>query len=274
MIKSWECLSFWRSQEWIEIQEKLDALDRMGHAYNPQRHLIFAALDACPLSMVKVAIFGQDPYPQSDNATGIAFSIPPGKTTWPATLCQIIREYCQDLGFSPPLSGNLERWCEQGVLLWNVCPTYQPYVREHFRLNEHYHWKWHLLTEEIIKVLNEKVQGVVFCFLGKDAREFEFCVDDASHPVICTSHPSPLGSISIRNAPHAVGMPIPFIGSRLFTKINDHLVDLKYQPIDWKLPGSTRERLPDGFGTEELPWSVETAQAVATVLFNLGTSQH
>ncbi len=228
-MENWDCLPFWRSQEWIEIQEKLDALDRNGHHYNPRRELMFAALDATPYPKAKVVVVGQDPYPQGKYASGIAFSIPQGEQAWPATLCSIIREYCKDLGYTVPTTGNLEMWCEQGVLLLNACITYQPVVVNNLRLNAHYGWKWNLLIEQILQALNEKTQGVVFVFLGAKAREFEYVVDDKSHPVIFTSHPSPLGSLSGRH---------PFTGSRIFTKINDHLTELKHEPINWKLPGS------------------------------------
>jgi uracil DNA glycosylase len=44
--------------------------------------------------------------------------------------------------------------------------------------------------------------------------------------VICTSHPSPMGQLSGKT---------PFLGSRIFTTINDKLRGLGLEPIDWKL---------------------------------------
>src|ERR1700730_19098181 len=111
---SWDELEFWRSPQWAGIQEKLDALDQSGIPYNPDRVNLFTALDTTSLDSVKVAIIGQDPYPQSKFCTGIAFSIPIGMKTWPATLVSIFEVYQKDLHYPIPTSGDLTKWCEQG----------------------------------------------------------------------------------------------------------------------------------------------------------------
>ena len=225
-METWDDLEFWSSKEWGEMNDKLDIMDRFGAEYNPNRADLFAALDLTPYQDCKVCIIGQDPYPQKHFATGVAFSIPKQETKWPGTLVSIIREYTKDLNLPMPSNGNLEKWCLEGVLLWNATPCYQPCWIDGVKLNVQFGWNWNLLTEEIVKQLSLKLQGVVFAFLGARAREFEFCVDSSICPVITTSHPSPRGSLSSKH---------PFVHSRLFSTINDHLVSLNHSPVDWRL---------------------------------------
>lgn len=215
---TWEDLSFWSSKEWQTIEERLDDLDRQGKGYNPSRENIFAALDATPYETVRVAIIGQDPYPDKRFCTGVAFSIPPAETSFPPTLINIFKEYCEDLHLPFPTSGDLSSWCRQGVLLWNAVPTCYA-----GRPASHRDWTaWSVLTQEIVEKLNEK-EKMVFVSLGGIARLFLDNVDHLRHQVFSYSHPSPLGASKTKS---------PFLGSRLFSTINDKL---KSNPIDWRL---------------------------------------
>lgn len=231
-VKTWDDMNFWNTGEWDVIQERLDDLDKLrkqgddGGWYNPTRSNLFAALDQTPLSQVKVAIFGQDPYPDARYATGVAFSIPEGfkPKDFPPTLVNIFKEYSDDLHLSSPSSGDLTPWCERGVFLWNVTPLYRKET-----VNNPKDWpEWWDLNQEIIEVLN--AQSVVFVFLGARAREYAAQVDTSrNNRIIETSHPSPLGSLSGRN---------PFLGSRIFSRINGYLSEINNDTIDWRLPGS------------------------------------
>ncbi len=75
-IDTWEDLDFWRSKEWENVQERLDILDRDRIFYNPVREQLFDALVYTPFNRTTVAIIGQDPYPNPQYATGLAFSTP------------------------------------------------------------------------------------------------------------------------------------------------------------------------------------------------------
>lgn len=213
---TWDDLSFWNSPEWRNIQEHLDRLDKQGLLYNPNRENLFAALDATPYDKVKVIIVGQDPFPKSKHATGIAFSIPPEEKEIPPTLTNIMIEYSKDLHYPFPTNGDLTKWTQEGVLLWNAIPS----VLVGMPLS-HEGWEgWKELTTEIITTLNLR-SDVVFAFLGRVARQFVEFVDDGNR-IIETSHPSPRGSFNSKT---------PFIGSRLFSTINSKLKE----PINWRL---------------------------------------
>ena len=260
---TWKELDFWNSEEWKDIQERLDVREHLGLRSNPRRDLMFKCLDCVPFEDCKVCFVGQDPYPLHRYCTGIAFSIPVTETKWPSALCQLFAEYTSDLGtanamersvqpkYTTPKTGDLTKWCDQGVLMINSTWT----CSDRASLS-HYNWPWNYLTQEIIERLAAKPQGCVFVFLGARAREFVQYVDPDSrvsipsvvkrngleyfdvYPtgernfIIETSHPSPRAYTGKRVRPIDW---TPFKGSRIFTTINQYLIWLHHTPIDWRL---------------------------------------
>src|SRR6266700_1109605 len=146
---TWEDLSYWSSADWRIVQERLDEMDRKGLLYNPRRDKLFASLDAVPFEQVRVVIMGQDPYPERNYATGIAFSIPKRCTTIPPSLKIILQEYCDDLHTSWPRDVTLGKWTEQGCLLQNAIPS----CKTNASLS--HDWpEWQSLTKEIVEKLS------------------------------------------------------------------------------------------------------------------------
>lgn len=223
-------LDYWQSGEYQVAREKLDDEEKAGFTVNPPRKSMFEALRRVPQRDVRVAIIGQDPYPDSRMATGMAFSIPHefGSREFPATLRSIFAEYVSDLGYNSPNHGDLSKWAAQGVLLWNAIPSCRAGV------SLSHDWpgqEWSYLTREIVRRLS--TQGVVFAFLGSVARRYTKDVEPSHGAVILeTSHPSPRGNLNSRN---------PFRGSRLFSTINAKLVENGIEPIDWRID----DKIPD-----------------------------
>jgi len=209
-LSDWAKLKYWQSGEWQVVEERLHDIP-----YCPGEHLLFASLSHTPLSNTRVAIIGQDPYPECASCTGVAFEAP-DDVPRPASLRNICREYCSDLGYPEPTKNSLRRWIDQGVLLWNAfpsCASGQP---------GSHHWdEWRYLTSEIITTLDSR-GSVVFVFLGGVARSFAHL--STRNRTIETSHPSPMGANK------------GFIGSRIFSTVNTKLVELKQPTIDWRLP--------------------------------------
>lgn len=212
-------LPYWQSGEWQAVEEKLHDIRRKGTTISPAKENLFAALDACPFERTKAVIVGQDPYPDPSLATGIAFSIPRNAKTFPPTLVNILREYHDDLGYPVPTHGDLTKWTESGVLLWNAIPSC-----EAWKSLSHNWVEWQLLTQQLLAELSKK--GIVFTFLGGVARDFVKYVDQDESYVIETSHPSPRGSLNSKT---------PFVGSRIFSRINADLCSLGLEAIDWRL---------------------------------------
>jgi len=222
----WDELKYWQSDDWKKVQEKLDALDRSGIGYNPGRKHTFNSLSLTPFETVKVAIIGQDPYPNPAHATGVAFSLPSDLDLRkaPATWNILKRELCTDLHIPSSKTGSLETWAEQGVLLWNAIPTV-----EAWKPLSHDWEEWSSLTQEIVQRLFDRESKCVFVFLGSIARGYLEYINKKESKFICTSHPSSRGAYQSNPS---LGV-VPFIGSRIFSTTNDYLNQLKLGSIDW-----------------------------------------
>ena len=79
----------------------------------------------------------------------------------PPSLANIYKELENDLGIPPPRHGNLEPWAAQGVLLLNATLT----VRAG-QAGSHQGKGWETFTDEVIKVVNDKSDVVVFILWG------------------------------------------------------------------------------------------------------------
>lgn len=218
IYRNWP-LKFWKSGEYQVIKEKLHDLrePRSGRdLYCPGHTNLFRELSLLRPEQVRVVIVGQDPYPDPVLACGVAFSIPSHIKSFPGSLVNIFKEYSSDLDYPTPKCGDLTKWSEEGILLWNAFPT-----TAIGRPAAHRWCEYESLTTEIIRYLDD--QKPVFVFLGRLAQAF---AGECSEPerTICTSHPSPLGANK------------GFLGSKIFSRINSILADLGKQPINWRLP--------------------------------------
>lgn len=181
----------------------------------PPQPLYFQALNLTPLNKVKVVILGQDPYHGPNQANGLCFSVAEG-VRHPPSLQNIFKERKQDLGKEIPVSGDLSRWAEQGVLLLNSVLTV-----EGEQAASHQKKGWEEFTDKIISVVNENCENVVFILWGAYAQKKAAFVDTTRHHVLQSVHPSPLSS-------HR-----GFFGSKPFSKTNAWLESKKIKPIEW-----------------------------------------
>jgi uracil-DNA glycosylase len=181
----------------------------------PLESEIFAAFNHCPFDKVKVVIIGQDPYHGFGQANGLCFSVNDG-INFPPSLINIFKEIQSDLGLPIPISGNLERWAEHGVLLLNATLT----VIES-EAGSHQKKGWEELTDKIISVVNENCEHVVFILWGAYAQKKAVFVDRKKHLVLESVHPSPLSA-------HR-----GFFGSKPFSKANSWLNKNGINEINW-----------------------------------------
>ena len=182
-----------------------------GSSIAPAQDEIFAALEV-PLSEVRCVIIGQDPYPTAGNAHGLAFSIPDEVRRIPASLQNIFKELHSDLGLDIPQSGNLEKWRNQGVLLLNRILT-----TEIGRSNAHSGLGWQVITKSIAEASAD--QGAVAILWGKEAQGLAPLFKES----ILSVHPSPLSAYR------------GFFGSKPFSKVNEALIRMGREPINWRL---------------------------------------
>jgi uracil-DNA glycosylase len=181
----------------------------------PPGALIFNAFNCCPVSNLRAVIIGQDPYHGPGQAHGLCFSVRDG-IAFPPSLVNIFKEISGDLGYPPPLSGNLERWASQGVLLLNSVLT----VRAH-KPGSHQNMGWEKFTDAVIKRVNESDNRVVFMLWGAYALRKGAAIDRSRHLVLESVHPSPLSA-------HR-----GFFGNHHFSRCNEFLESNGISPIDW-----------------------------------------
>lgn len=201
---------------WTELQDFV-AHERGRATVHPPVDEVFAALHLTPYAETKVLILGQDPYHGRGQAHGLCFSVRRGVRT-PPSLVNVHKELHDDLGLPIPDHGNLENWARQGVLLLNATLT----VRGG-QAGSHQGKGWETFTDEVIRVVSDKTEPVVFILWGSYARRKKELIDGSRHTIIESPHPSPF---SANNG---------FFGSRPFSRANQALVAAGREPVDWNL---------------------------------------
>ena len=161
-------------------------------------------------------------------------------------LQNIFKELIDDLGLDGEniSHGNLSVWAKRGVLLLNSVLT----VREGEAFS-HANKGWEEVTNTILRIVCERhsriplsyspadlpsSHGLVILLWGNAAIQTMESVrlvqpiDDNNNiiHIIKTSHPSPLGATKTK---------APFLGSKCFSRTNQALIDMGYDPIDWSI---------------------------------------
>ncbi|CAB4606073.1 unannotated protein [freshwater metagenome] len=198
--------------------EKFLKKERETHSVFPPETEVFAALEKTSLDATKVVILGQDPYHGENQAHGLAFSVRSGVAI-PPSLRNIFTELHSDVGIPFPTHGDLTSWTEQGVLLLNTTLT----VRSG-EAGSHHGIGWEMLTDAIMRAVNDKDDRVVFILWGSHARKKKTLITNPRHVVFEGVHPSPLSAYK------------GFFGSKPFSQANTALIADGQSPVDWALP--------------------------------------
>ncbi len=210
--------------EVLSVIEKSDGfkvfLNNIDNLYKtktiyPLRENVFNALKLTPYSKVKAVIVGQDPYHGEGEAHGLSFSVQEG-IKLPPSLKNIYKELYDDLGIQKGPSGDLTSWAQEGVLLLNSILTV-----EKDKPASHRKLGWELLTDYIIKALNEREEPIVFILWGNFAKEKAKYITNKRHLIITSSHPSPFSC------------NYGFFGSKPFSKTNEFLRNNNIDEIRW-----------------------------------------
>jgi len=192
-------------------REILDNL-QLKDPFIPSAERIFLAFQQ-PISEIKVCIVGQDPYPNPDHATGLAFSVPRDTKALPPTLKNIFKELESDVGQAPS-NGDLSEWQNRGVMLLNTSLTTIPNLSQgHSKLG------WGEFTNQVVAYLG--TLPVVFILWGKNAAALQQYIPEGNSLV--GVHPSPLSSYR------------GFFGSKPFSRANMRLAELGISSVDWKI---------------------------------------
>lgn len=186
------------------------------HQVFPPKEYLFEALRRTPFERVKVVILGQDPYSNTNQAHGLAFSVRSGVKI-PPSLRNIYKELaCEFATDLSMCSGDLSRWADQGVLLLNTILT----VRERAPLS-HQKKGWEEFTDALLCALNEKREHLIFMLWGAPAQKKRRLLSQTKHLILEASHPSPLSA-------HR-----GFLGCNHFKTANTDLIAHHQTPIAW-----------------------------------------
>lgn len=215
-MSSWQILNE-TGDLFYEVQSTINnilASDSVDEIY-PALDNLLKAFELCDFNELKVVILGQDPYHGEGQAHGLAFSVPVGVDV-PPSLNNIFKEIQNDLNIPMPNNGNLERWAQQGVLLLNSVLTVKK-----SQAGSHRNYGWEKITDQIIKIISEKKENVVFILWGNYAREKEHIIDNQKHLILTAAHPSPLSAYK------------GFFGCKHFSKANAYLKVNGIREIEW-----------------------------------------
>ena len=181
---------------------------------------VFRALNMVAPKDIKVVILGQDPTPQKNKATGLAFSLKPGED--PASVPSVfsilveLRLDGADVGFD---NGDLSSWVEEGVLLLNSALTVRVGAA-----NSHKGW-WKEFTRLLIDFISNTIDPSVWLLWGNEAKSFENKIaGNKRHYVIKGGHPSPQG-----------GAFTKFLGGNYFLCANQYLDAIGRGGIGWNI---------------------------------------
>jgi uracil-DNA glycosylase len=200
----------------INIKELEKIISAINYIYKrkiivPNYSDIFKAFTLCSLHDCKVVFLGQDPYPQKDIATGIAFGNKLGTINLSPSL-QVIKNSVLDP--YEVFDETLESWGKQGILMLNSALTCEVNnVGSHIML-------WRPFMVKLLQNMSSYDTGLVYVLLGSQAQTFEPYIGKNNH-ILKHKHPT----WYVRN-----NTPLP---SSIFDEINKILINNYGTPIKW-----------------------------------------
>lgn len=206
-----------QSDYFVRCLQKVAEQRALGKTVYPPKDKVFEAFRLCDLSDIKVVILGQDPYHGPKQAHGLCFSVNKG-IPLPPSLKNIYQELHSDLNIELPPHGDLTTWAKQGVFLLNTVLTV-----EASNANSHRDYGWLQFTDEVIKIISDSLDHVVFLLWGSPAQRKQILVDSNKHTILTAPHPSPLSAYR------------GFFGCKHFSRANEALVRHNQPPINWAL---------------------------------------
>ncbi len=210
--------------ELLQIDNLLQADEKIYGPYYPRKEHLFQAFAMCPLTSIKVVIVGQDPYPSTRSnglpvAQGMSFSIPRDVRVT-SSLRNIYAELKRSIpGFVAPNHGDLSEWANQGVLLLNSTLTIRPGDKNH----SHKGW-WDGFIRKVLKAINDANPYTIYMLWGRPAQAIKKLMSGKG-VILEAFHPSGM----------AASTGHKFVGCNHFAMANDILSRIGKTPINWQL---------------------------------------
>ncbi len=228
--------------KWDEIQKRRSEIQEEILPLEGDNSGIYYALKVTDFNNIKVLIIGQDPYPNREDAHGLAFSKKTGGT--PASLKNIFCEIENNTKVKNT-NGNLISWAEQGILLLNRALSFEKDLTLNKRLKF-----WKPAIDIIINKLLKRNAPLVVMLWGGPANTMEIFPIDKDEEykkndiyILRSSHPSNMGNA--KNTRIIVGNKEvdAFIGCGHFSKCNEILNMKNKEPIMWGTDSMIQNKL-------------------------------
>lgn len=199
--------------------EILSALAQDVPYVAPDTEDIFAVFREIDPEKVDVIILGQDPYPQPNVATGIAYANKQTQLSLSPSLMVILDELIESNLVSNEFvffnNSDLIHWCKQGILLLNSSLTVK------YNKPSSHKKAWRPFMEKFLPLLDK--EDLIVVMTGSQAADFSHCFQQARFKYK-VPHPAADTYSNARK----------FRGTRIFNKIDSALVNMGKEPINWQ----------------------------------------
>ena len=183
----------------------------------PEKHNVFNAFKLTKPKDIKVVIIGQDPYPNPNQAIGLAFAVNKD-IKLPPSLINIYREIENEFGKKfVNKDGDLTYLAKQGVLLLNSILTV-----EQGKPLSHDIPEYRIFFKYVMEFIDSLNQPIVFMLWGNSAKQYEKYIKNPNHYVLKANHPSPLSA-------NRGG----WFGANVFINCNKILKENNINEINW-----------------------------------------
>jgi len=161
------------------------------------------------LNQLKIVILGEEPYPNPELSTGLAFSVNKNMSI-PQSIKNIFKEINNEYDHKYTFThGDLSDWASrEKMLLLNTSLTFS---------TENHKKYWRKYTDIIIKELSDNTNNVCFVLMGNHAKSKKHLIDSSKHCILECIHPSPNSASR------------GFFGSNIFKKIEECVGE-----VNWK----------------------------------------
>lgn len=188
----------------------------------PAQAGVFRAFRSTPLADVRIVVVGKDPYPDANDAQGVAFSTAPNRKP-PLALRNVFTnlENDPDIAFARPSTGDLTTWTKRGVLLLNAALTFASGTGSaRFTL-------WKPFLRATLRVVSKQGRPIPVVLFGREANNLSGWVSDP-HAVVSAGHPTPRNKIATRFT--------LFSDAKPFSAADTYLRDRGEPAMNWRLP--------------------------------------
>ena len=173
----------------------------------PPKSKLLVPFSYFKLNQLNIVILGEEPYPDSDMATGLAFSINKDVIKLPQSIKNIFKEINTEYNNKYTFThGDLSKWASrEKILLLNSS------------LTQNHKIYWRKYTDLIIKEISDNTSHVCFVLMGNHAKSKKYLIDETKHSILECIHPSPNSASR------------GFFGSNIFKKIEKYSGHINWQ---------------------------------------------